>query len=200
MHKKSKGWIVLSLALLVLSTPRMAFAHRVYLFAYRDGDTVYTESYFGKSKVVGGEIRVYDESGKMLLKGKTDDKGLFSFKMSPDKSIHIELIASMGHKAKFFLKSASKKQSPKEATTTVKADVKTDKEPSPASSYRVDIKEVKRMMEEVLDSRLRSIHDRLTQIQEDKGPGFTEVIGGIGYIVGLMGLVLYFRSKKNTTK
>ena len=51
-------------------------------------------------------------------------------------------------------------------------------------------------MEEVLNSRLKPVTRTLTRIQEEKRPGFTEVVGGIGYIIGIMGIALYFRSKK----
>ncbi len=36
----------------------------------------------------------------------------------------------------------------------------------------------------------------LSKIQKKRGPGFYEVIGGIGLILGLMGLTLYLRNRK----
>jgi nickel transport protein len=32
------------------------------------------------------------------------------------------------------------------------------------------------------------------------GPSITEIIGGIGYIFGLFGLVMYFKSRKTGTR
>ncbi len=194
MHIKNRIITSLILSLVLLFSTDIVFAHRVYLFAYRDGNTVYTESYFGKTKVKGGEIKVYDlPSGKLLLKGKTDDKGLFSFKMEPERGIRIVLIASMGHRAEFVLKGLKEVESKSKKTSVVKEKVKSS---TLKESPCVEMDEIKQVMESVLDSRLKSIHDRLTQIQEEKGPGFTEIIGGIGYIFGLMGIVLYFKSKK----
>jgi nickel transport protein len=36
----------------------------------------------------------------------------------------------------------------------------------------------------------------LATIQEERGPGLTEIIGGIGYIFGVMGLILYLKGRK----
>lgn len=33
--------------------------------------------------------------------------------------------------------------------------------------------------------------------QQDHGTSLTEVLGGIGYILGIMGLVIFFKNKKN---
>jgi nickel transport protein len=30
----------------------------------------------------------------------------------------------------------------------------------------------------------------------DRGPGLTEIMGGIGYIIGLVGLALYFSNRR----
>jgi hypothetical protein len=33
-------------------------------------------------------------------------------------------------------------------------------------------------------------------MRKEEAPGFREITAGIGYILGIMGLVLYFRSRK----
>ncbi|MCP4220930.1 MAG: hypothetical protein GY765_40250, partial [bacterium] len=51
-----------------------AYAHKVIVFAWVDGDTIYTESKFsGGRKVKNGLIFVYGPKGKLLLEGKTDE-------------------------------------------------------------------------------------------------------------------------------
>ncbi len=53
----------------------IAFAHKVYVYAWWEGDTVQTESYFGaKKKVMDGLIQVFDLSGQKLLEGHTNVK------------------------------------------------------------------------------------------------------------------------------
>ena len=94
---------VLSLFLVLCSTP--AWAHKVNLFAYVEGDKVYTESYFADGqKVIGGEIEVVDASGAKLLTGKTDDKGGFAFPLTKKQTLAITINSGMGHKNSYVLK------------------------------------------------------------------------------------------------
>ncbi|MDY0390761.1 carboxypeptidase regulatory-like domain-containing protein [Desulfobulbus oligotrophicus] len=81
------------------------WAHKVNLFAYTEGGIVYTESYFSDGvKVKGGRIEVQDAGGTTLLKGITDDQGLFSFPLSQKEDMTIILNAGMGHKGTYLLK------------------------------------------------------------------------------------------------
>ena len=90
------------LCLLVISPS--AFAHKVNIFAYVEGDTVYTESYFpdGK-KVKGGIIEVYDNNGEKLLEGVTDNEGKFNFKPTKKDDLKIVVNASLGHRNSYIL-------------------------------------------------------------------------------------------------
>ncbi len=82
-----------------------AWAHKVNLFAYAEGDKVYTESYFADGqKVQGGEIEVADDRGTTLLTGKTDDKGLFVFPLAKKQTLTITINSGMGHKNSYVLK------------------------------------------------------------------------------------------------
>ncbi len=96
---KLKILIVLVCCLCLLIMSPSAFAHKVNIFAYVEGDTVYTESYFpdGK-KVQGGLVEVYDSQGKKLLEGITNDKGQFNFKSLKKDDTKIVINASMGHR------------------------------------------------------------------------------------------------------
>lgn len=58
----------------------------------------------------------------------------------------------------------------------------------------VDLEQIKRIIDTSLDEKLKPIMRELAKAQQ-KGVSFTEVIGGIGYIFGLMGIILYFVSK-----
>lgn len=84
-----------------------AWAHKVNLFAYVDGGTVYTESYFPDgTRVAGGTVEVLDSGGKKLLAGTTDTQGNFSFPLPKKDDLTIVLDATMGHKTSFMLKKA----------------------------------------------------------------------------------------------
>ncbi len=181
--------------------PSRAAAHKVYLFAWVEGDTVYTDSYFpNKNKVIGGRVEVYDPAGNKLLEGQTDDNGAFAFKIPQKTDLHIVLEATMGHKTEFTMKAeelggeAEEETAPAELTPEGGGS-----RAESASGVLVDVTEIRRAMDESLDLKLKPVLRQLAKLQEAKGPGLTEAVGGIGYIVGLMGLVLYFRSRKNPT-
>ncbi len=94
--------LVLAAAMLWMNP---AQAHKVSIFAYAEGGTVYTESYFPDGKMVqDGTIEVYDSQGQKLLEGKTDQDGKFSFPVPKKDDLKIVIIASMGHKSEFVLK------------------------------------------------------------------------------------------------
>lgn len=197
MHGKESPSHVIPFALvfvLFLALASTAFSHKVYLFAWIEGDTVYTESYSsGKKKVRGGLVKVFDPAGRKLLEGKTDEKGKYSFKIPRNTDLRIVLETAMGHKAEFLLKADEMSGIEKSQATTTS----NRKSEVPSSSVvKVDIEQVKLLMEETLDSRLRPILRTLAKIQEERGPGLTEIIGGIGYIFGIMGLILYLKGRK----
>jgi nickel transport protein len=79
-------------------------AHRVNLFAWVEGDTVFTESFFSDgAKSIGSRIDVFDPEGEILLTGRTDDEGRFSFKIPKKTDLTIVLNASMGHRVEYIL-------------------------------------------------------------------------------------------------
>lgn len=101
---KCKMLLVFMFCLFLQMMPHSAFAHKVNVFAYVEGDTVYTESYFPDGrKVTDGVIKVYNTKGKMLLEGTTDKNGQFSFKIPTRDDLKIVLEASLGHRNTYTL-------------------------------------------------------------------------------------------------
>ena len=81
-----------------------ASAHKVMIFAWVEGDTIYTESKLsGGKKVKEGDVIVYDLQGNRLLEGKTNEQGEFSFKIPKKTSLKIVLQAGMGHRGEWKL-------------------------------------------------------------------------------------------------
>ena len=104
MFGKSLGAIILTILLLVL-TVGLADAHKVNVFAYAEGETIHTESYFADGKVVeGAVIEVFDSGGDKLLEGKTNEEGKFSFQISKKEDLTIVINASMGHRNEYTIK------------------------------------------------------------------------------------------------
>jgi nickel transport protein len=169
-----------------------AFAHKVNIFAYVEGDTVYTESYFPDGRrVEGGVVEVYDSQGNKLLEGKTNKDGEFNFKPPKKDDLKIILNATMGHKNSYIL---SADELP-DVITAQKPQELESKKPQAEEITQVDLEQIKRIIDESLDERLKPIARQLAKTAQ-KEISFTEVIGGIGYIFGIMGVILYFLSRK----
>jgi nickel transport protein len=192
---RSHGIFFFVLILFLLAQAPVAHAHKVYLFAWAEGDTIYTESYFsGKKKVKDGLIKVFDFSGNELLKGKTNEMGEFSFKIPQKTDLRIVLESSMGHGAEYIFK-VNEFSDVAESSEDNMEKNRGSSASLPCGDY-IDVAQIREMIEDSLDSRLKPISRRLAKLQEDRGPGFTEILGGLGYIFGIMGMVLYFRARK----
>ena len=64
-----------------------------------------------------------------------------------------------------------------------------------AGSPCLSKEEITSVVEEVLDEKLEQMRERLEASQKG-GPGITEILGGIGYILGLMGVAIYFGHRR----
>ena len=105
MKKKSISEMLIvpaAVAALLIALTGNAHAHRVNIFAWVEGDTVFVECKFSDgTKVNEGVIKVYDSAGKELLNGKTNATGEFSFKVPKQDDLKIVLDAGMGHRAEW---------------------------------------------------------------------------------------------------
>jgi nickel transport protein len=175
-------------SILIISTSLPVLAHKVIIFAWVEGDTVFTESKFsGGREATGARVLVFDRAGKQLLEGKTNNKGEFSFKIPKLTDLRIVLIAGMGHKAEWRIPESEIK----EAGVSEKKMAGEFSQPMDVGLSKEEIKE---LIEESLDRKLRPIVRMMTESQS-KGPSVTEIVGGIGYILGLMGVAIYFKNR-----
>lgn len=169
-----------------------ALAHKVTIFAWVEGDTVFTESKFsGGKKAINAPVAIFDKNGKKLLEGKTDNKGKFSFKIPKVTDLRIVLNAAMGHKAEWMISETEIR----EAGPIV--EEKSAVGPSGPIPDGLSKEEVRKIVEDSLDKKLRPIIRMMAESKNTK-PSFSEIIGGLGYICGLFGVVLFLknRSKK----
>ncbi|MFH1488323.1 MAG: hypothetical protein ABII06_05425 [Pseudomonadota bacterium] len=174
--------------------PADGHAHKVYIFAWTEGETVHTDSYYPNTKkVINGTIRVYNPEGEKLLEGKTGEQGAFSFQIPQKTDLKIVLEASMGHKTEFLLPADEFSSLVKKPKSGTRANMTG---PAPSASSQVNADMLREVLEEVIDARLKPIHKKLAGLEREKGPALRDVIGGIGYILGLMGVVLYFKSHR----
>jgi nickel transport protein len=189
-HNTRFSFIILFLtAIILIGSHVPALAHKVMIFAWVEGDTVFTESKFsGGKKVLNAPVVIFDKDGKKLLEGKTDNQGEFSFKIPKVTDLRIVLNAAMGHKAEWTV--------PESEIREAGIIVEKKSAPMPSGPIAVGLskEEVQKIIEDSLDKKLRPIVRMMTESKDTK-PSLTEIIGGIGYIFGLMGIALYFKNR-----
>lgn len=187
-----------------------AFAHKVTIFAWVDGDTIHTRSKFsGGKRVKGSLVVVFDSEGNSLLEGKTDENGMFSFKIPQKTELKVVLKASMGHMAEWKIPAEEITGSGSESNTPETVEkapdktsigagsesIKTDEDVLEPATIGLGREEVEEIIDASLDKKLAPIYDMMANTY-DRGPGLTEIMGGIGYIIGLVGLALYFSNRR----
>ena len=199
------------LIMFVIFSDIPAFAHKVTIFAWVEGDTVYTQSKFSRGKKAkGSPVIVFDLEGNKLLEGKTDDNGEFSFKIPKKTALKIVLKASMGHMSEWTIPleeiAAGFQTQNSDPESDIKDSYKTFSK-SPTINSGTDLsalsesatglsrQEIKKLIDESLDRKLAPIMNMLTD-SYGSDPSLTEIISGIGYIFGLVGVAMYFTSRK----
>jgi len=208
--------LVFSVCFLLIASP--VNAHRVIIFGWVEGDTIHTESKFSSGKKVkNSTVVVYDAEGKRLLEGNTSDQGEFSFKIPKKTEIRIELIAGMGHKAEWTIpieeigaipantaaiasspESDAKQSEKRVASPSIherSSPTPPDKETQPMSAPALNQEAIQAAVEKALDKKIKPILKMLAE-NRNRGPTLKDIIGGIGYILGLMGIAAYFHYRR----
>ncbi len=193
--------VVISLLVLLLSST--AYAHKVSIYAYAEEGMVFAEGYFADgSRSRNSLVEVFNaETGEKLLEGRTDNEGKFSFKIPGAHPLKLVLHASMGHQNDYTLD----EEEVKEAMGIEEAAVEdgdgglrvTEPTAAPVASPGLSGTEIEEIVSRAMDRKLRPLTRMLVKLQENsERPGITEILGGIGYILGLMGIVMYFKSRR----
>jgi len=170
--------------------PPSAMAHKVTIFAYVEGDTLYSESYFANgAPVVAAPVTVTDAQGKELAQGKTDATGHCNFSLpAPKGDLYLTLDASMGHKASFVVK--------RDEMSLDKAGGAASADAAVTASGGNEVANCQALPAAITDD-LRQIKRDLAKLQQRLDePGPSQIFAGIGYILGLCGVAALVAARK----
>jgi nickel transport protein len=215
-----RAWMLLGmLAVLGVSVP--AHAHKILVFGYLEGDRVHLEGYFADGKKAGNsQVEVFSTDGRKIFEGKTDEQGAFTFPAPDVPEIHVVLTGSMGHRAECVVDLEGKgpsgetapalRSKPSEETGKADAAAVAAKSPPrppaeiPGPDPRGDVDmpavgedRIRAIIAEELDRKLFPIHRELVLLKQEK-TSLPDIIGGIGYIAGIMGIILYFKVRRGS--
>ena len=180
---------------IVVALPMVSkvWAHKVNVFAWVEGDTVFVEGYFpGGKKSRDSLVEVFNPAGTKLLEGRTNETGEFSFKIPERTDLKIVLTASMGHKNDFTISASDLGGSGSlPSSEPAKKHVHSVGESVPVSN---DIHQLETIIDEALDRKLAPVI-KLIRDKRKEGPTISQIVGAIRYIFGLFGLVMYLKSR-----
>jgi len=193
---------ILYFIILLLVFSSKAFAHKVSIFAWVEGNTVHTESKFsGGKKVKNAKIEVLDINDNIIHKGMTDANGNFSFKVKKKMELKIVLIAGMGHKAYWIIPIEDftpDNNSLSNGNISYEPIGKNNKKKEILNTDCISSENLENIVEKVIDKKMTPLIKKVNLLlNPNKSPKFSDILGGIGYIIGLVGLGAYlnYRNK-----
>ncbi len=190
------GWLGLvgCLFVLLISGPAPAVAHKVTVFAWVEGDRVITQSKFaGGRSAKGARLEVFNSDGEKLLEGLSDDQGQFAFNAPQPEDLQIVLIAGAGHRAEWWVRADEFTPAAAGEGSRPSSPPAPPREQSP-DTVTLTRDELQLLVESAVERKLAPILRRLEQ--QGDGPTLSDVVGGIGYILGLVGLGAYMHYRR----
>ena len=182
-----------TLFILLITLPTAA--HKVILYAFVEGETIIAEGGFGDgSPAKNSNIKIYDSKGQLLKETITNEKGIaeisiLDLDLAEKSNLKIVLNAGLGHQADYTI-------SEEELSDIGDKGISGDEG---IEVNKIEEERLRTIISQELEKEIDPLRRRLVQIENDKRPGLTEILGGIGYIFGIMGTALYFlKGRKNS--
>jgi len=188
------------LALLLCLTSTLALAHKVNMFAYVEGDQVFLEGYFSDGKkAMNSEVKVFDDQGKLVWQGKTNEAGEASFKLpETGHDLRITINAGMGHRAEYRLSASEIGGGEADVATDGPAESEAASTASGGSTTAVaggiDPKQLRHIVRREVGEAIKPLVRGLSELKERRG--ISDIVGGIGIIAGLLGAWFFVQARR----
>jgi len=196
------------LILILFGTP--CYAHKAKMFASAEGEPITGYVYYTTGgKPQRATVLVKDQSGNRLGEVTTDENGEFTFTAETRQDYIFILELADGHRATFTLTAGELPDSlpPADETAIVspKSELRVDKEEKPPSSdeqlspqeareAQISAEKLEKIVDKAVSKQIRPLREQLEQYEEKIR--LHDILGGIGYIVGLMGLGYFLSVRK----
>ncbi|MGQ3676213.1 cobalt ABC transporter permease [Xanthobacter sp. TB0139] len=183
--------------LLALSTP--AFAHKVIASVYAEGDVISGDIGFSNGDMAQDvPVEIFDPQGNRLGEVKTDEDGLFTFR--PTRAVAHIFRANLGggHVAEVRMEAdelpAISGAAPA-AAPAVQAGAAASLEETPTA---LTMAAQEKLIATVVQKQIVPLRREIAAYQEKTN--LQNVLGGIGYILGLFGLGFYLAARRKLAR
>jgi nickel transport protein len=187
--------ILLSFFILLLVS-LTTFAHNVVGGVYASGADIEGEAGFSNGKMAnaGTLVKVFDQAGIPLGEVITDDDGFFVFS-AKNRITHVfEINMGAGHHLTMQLPA---EELPESLDKNISATNKSQSAPltfAEETKGHNNVQMSLEMLEKVIAKQIKPLRKEIQALKEKSG--FRDMIGGVGYIFGLLGLVAFLRERK----
>lgn len=184
--------LLLLLTLTLIST--YSAAHNVVGGVYVNGFDIEGEAGFSNGAMAnaGTLVKVSDKTGIPLGEVFTDEEGFFMFTAKKRITHVFEVNMGAGHTLKMQLPAEELPESLATGVTTNNNDVM---KISQATPELVEQQVTSLMLEKAIAKQIKPLRKEIQALKEKSG--LRDILGGIGYIFGLLGLVAFLRERKS---
>lgn len=187
----------------VLLCASAAFAHKVMVGAWLEGSTLVAEVGFGNGDLAAGaKVWLQDAaSGEKLLEGEADEEGVYEVQVPAEifargKDLLVVADAGAGHRAEAVIKAADFPDAAN-AEETVSAEGAGAAEAAGQVQEETSVGQaaLAALVRQAVQAEVRPLRRKLESMDK-KGPGVSEILGGIGYLLGFAGLAALLKRPK----
>ena len=174
---------------LVLLSPSPAWAHKLNVFASAQGKTIEGKAYFrGGAPAQGVAVTAFSPAGEVIGKTRTDEQGRFAIEARFRCDHRILVDTGDGHGGEYLLPGSAlpkelpgkEGKQPEDVSSPVSAAVLLPQRTMSVSADQLDSLRAEIVR---LEEQLNAYEDRVRM---------TDILGGIGYIVGITGAAYYY--------
>lgn len=193
-------WCILTPLLLVLALGiSPSRAHKVVAAAYVEGPTVEGEVGFSNGDMVpDAKVEVFSSGGEKLLETLTDGDGYFIFEATRRIDHVIKVNLGAGHVAEVVVTADELPSTLAGAPTTSAASpteqTRVASQQSQASLSSFSGRDIEAMVARAVAKEIRPLQKRI--IAYENKVRWNDILGGLGYILGLTGIVFFFLARK----
>jgi nickel transport protein len=197
--------------LILLNSGLWCEAHKVNMFASAEGNVISGSVYF----TTGGNpknavIFVQDKDGTLIREITADEQGQFTFTAEARQDYVFVLELADGHRTSFTVKAeelsetlpSSESEAPSE-THEQRISAETAQQASPGAAEsapanpnnsQLSAEELEKIVDKAVARQVRPLREQLDHYEAKIR--LHDILGGIGYIIGLMGLGYFLRARK----
>ena len=189
-----------------------AFAHRVNIFAYADGDAIQIECFFSRSALVrNGKLSIYGADAETPIENAvTDESGKYRYVptaavVAAGHDLLIRLDAGEGHRGEWTvpfgelraLSGVRETFAPEPAAPAEPAkdkNVPAGRAEAPVLTAR-DLAAIERVVDDAVEAKLAPLRHMLAS-EAEFGPDLKDIVGGLGWFLGIFGILILIRERR----